>query len=177
VHLFRKDPRGRRKQHPSRGKKTDTREAAIEYRLCAIEDLDFPSGEFDAVMSSLALHYVDVFDVVCRRIAHWLNQGGTFVFSVEHPIFTAIAAPQWCLGPSGEQLYWPVCGYRREVGRRTEWLLGSVIHYHRTIANYVDTRTEAGFSITKLLEPTPSAELLAAGPRSRDGAARGPQVD
>jgi 2-polyprenyl-3-methyl-5-hydroxy-6-metoxy-1,4-benzoquinol methylase len=49
--------------------KTDPEDAAIEYRLCAIEDPDFSSGKFDAVISSLALHYVDVFDVVCRRIA------------------------------------------------------------------------------------------------------------
>jgi hypothetical protein len=41
-HLFRKDPPGRRKPHPSRAKKTDTHEAAIEYRLCAIEAWIFP---------------------------------------------------------------------------------------------------------------------------------------
>jgi SAM-dependent methyltransferase len=143
--------------------KADTDDPAIEYRLCAIEDLDFPSCEFDAVISSLALHYVDVFDGVCRKIGHWLTGGGPFIFSVEHPIFTAVAAQQWCLGPAVERLHWPVDGYQREGERRTEWLSEKVIKYHRTIASYVNTLAEAGFSITKLLEPVPSVKLLASG--------------
>src|ERR1051326_4197513 len=35
-----------------------TNDAAIKYIRLAIEDINFPAGEFDVVLSSLALHYV-----------------------------------------------------------------------------------------------------------------------
>jgi len=59
--------------------KADTDDPAIEYRLCAIEDLDFPSCEFDAVISSLALHYVDVFDVYAGKLVIGSEGGGAFI--------------------------------------------------------------------------------------------------
>ena len=45
-----------------------TDDSAIEYRLSAIEDVDLPPESFDAVISSLAFHYVERFDVVCRKV-------------------------------------------------------------------------------------------------------------
>jgi 2-polyprenyl-3-methyl-5-hydroxy-6-metoxy-1,4-benzoquinol methylase len=65
--------------------KADTDDSAVEYRQCAIEDVDFHAEQFDVVISSLALHYVGSFDVVCRNVSRWLTTGGAFVFSVEHP--------------------------------------------------------------------------------------------
>src|SRR5579884_2257842 len=61
----------------------------IEYVHSAIEDVDFDRCAFDVVISSLALHYVQNFDRVCRNVSRWLGSRGAFVFSVEHPIFTA----------------------------------------------------------------------------------------
>jgi 2-polyprenyl-3-methyl-5-hydroxy-6-metoxy-1,4-benzoquinol methylase len=58
-----------------------TNDSEIEYRRLAIEDIDFAAGEFDVVISSLALHYVDRFDVICRKVHHCLVSEGTFVFS------------------------------------------------------------------------------------------------
>ena len=37
---------------------------SIEYRQAAIEDLRFPDGSFDVVLSSLALHYVEDFQTL-----------------------------------------------------------------------------------------------------------------
>src|SRR5207248_9740578 len=37
--------------------RADTDDTAIEYRRCAIENIDFRANEFDFVISSLALHY------------------------------------------------------------------------------------------------------------------------
>jgi 2-polyprenyl-3-methyl-5-hydroxy-6-metoxy-1,4-benzoquinol methylase len=69
-----------------------TNDSAIEYRRLAIEDINFSAGEFDVVLSSLALHYVERFDIVCRKVHHCLEPQGSFVLSVEHPVFTARAA-------------------------------------------------------------------------------------
>src|SRR5438876_6034845 len=55
--------------------RASTNDSAIEYRRLAIEDIDFSAGEFDVVFSSLALHYVERFDIVCRKVHHCLVPG------------------------------------------------------------------------------------------------------
>ncbi len=140
----------------------------IEYRWSAIEDIDFRAGAFSVVISSLALHYIRDFDVVSQRVHHWLAAGGAFVFSVEHPMVTALAAQQWCFGPNGERLHWPVDKYQEEGPRHTQWLADDVIKYHRTVASYVNTLIESGFRITKLIEPMPSLETLIGQPGLED---------
>ena len=62
---------------------------AIQYRRSAMEELTFPAGSFDVVLSSLALHYVRDFGPLVENIFRWLTPGGAFVFSSEHPVFTA----------------------------------------------------------------------------------------
>ncbi|WP_144934987.1 bifunctional 2-polyprenyl-6-hydroxyphenol methylase/3-demethylubiquinol 3-O-methyltransferase UbiG [Paenibacillus sp. 32O-W] len=146
----------------------DTNDSAIEYRRLAIEDIDFPEEKFDVVISSLALHYVERFDIVCRKVHHCLVSGGSFVLSVEHPIFTALAAQDWYYGPQGERLHWPVDDYQKEGLRQTHFLEHNVVKYHRTVATYVNALTESGFSITKLSEPQPTAEMQAQIPEMRD---------
>jgi SAM-dependent methyltransferase len=137
-----------------------TNDSEIEYRRLAIEDIDFKAEEFDAVISSLALHYVESFDIVCKKVHRCLVPGGTFVLSVEHPIFTALAAQDWHYGPQGEKLHWPVDDYHNEGSRQTRFLDNDVIKYHRTVATYVNALIESGFSITKLSELQPTQEML-----------------
>lgn len=143
-------------------------DSAIQYVNGAIEDIDFQPGAFDVVLSALALHYVERFDVVCRNVYRWLRPGGNFVFSVEHPMFTALAVQQWCLGPSGERLHWPVDDYQREGARHTQWMADDVIKYHRTIAAYVNPLIDSGLHMAKLLEPEPTHEMLARHPEWKD---------
>jgi SAM-dependent methyltransferase len=149
-----------------------TDDPGIEYRRSAIEEIDFVENEFDVVISSLALHYVESFDLVCQKIYRCLVAGGTFVFSVEHPIFTALAAQQWCYGPNGDRLHWPVDGYQREGPRHAQWLADDVLKYHRTIATYVNTIIESDFRILKLSEPEPTPEMLIEQPGLKDDCRR-----
>lgn len=143
-------------------------DSAIEYRRLAIEDINFAAGEFDVVISSLALHYVENFEVVCRKIHHCLVSGGTFIFSVEHPVFTALAAQDWYYGSEGERLHWPVDDYQKEGLRQARFLDNDVVKYHRTIATYVNALIDSGFRIMKLFEPQPTQETLDKYPEMRD---------
>lgn len=140
----------------------------IEYRRCAIEDINLAEGEFDIVFSSLALHYVENFPVVSRAVYRSLSPGGSFVFSVEHPILTALAAQDWHLGAAGERLHWPVDDYQEEGRRQTRWLGEDVVKYHRTIATYFNSLIDAGFRISNVIEPSPSAEMRAQRPDLKD---------
>ena len=67
-----------------------------------------------------------------------MSPGGDFVFSVEHPIFTAAGPQEWYYGPDGTPLHFPVDRYFEE-GRRTARFLGEdVTKYHRTLTTYLD---------------------------------------
>lgn len=81
---------------------------AIRFLRMPIEDYDYPPEQFDAVLSSLAFHYIESFDDICRKVARTLLPGGSFVFSAEHPVFTAEGSQQWIRGDAGEPLHWPV---------------------------------------------------------------------
>lgn len=145
-----------------------TDDPAIVYRREAIEDIDLAEGAYDVAISSLALHYVERFDAVCRQVYRGLSPGGSFVLSVEHPIFTSRAEQDWHYGPQGERLHWPVDGYQDESVRHTRFLGHEVVKYHRTASTYVNTLLDAGFRIERLSEPGPTPEMLASVPGMMD---------
>ena len=132
----------------------------IEYKQMAMEDIDFMEGSFDIVMSSLTLHYTPDYEDVCRRVYKSLTDGGSFVFSAEHPIFTAHGSQDWVYGEDGNISHWPVDRYFDEGKRDTMFLGENVVKYHRTIAGYVKGLMEVGFVLSKLVEPKPAEEML-----------------
>jgi len=146
----------------------DTDDGAITYQRCAIEDIDFADGAFDVVFSSLALHYIQDYTEVCRKVWRSLANGGSFVFSVEHPIFSAREAQDWYYDETGRPLHWPVDHYQVEGIRHTSWLADDVVKYHRNVATYVNTLLDTGFRLTRMAEPTPTAEAMREMPYLED---------
>ena len=133
---------------------------SIEYRQAAMEDLRFPDGSFDVVLSSLAFHYVKDLGPLVRSIGRWLTPSGSFVFSVEHPVFTAYGSQDWYYGPDGEILHFPVDNYYVEGPREAVFLGERVTKYHRTLTTYLDTLLENGFRLERVVEPQPPADMM-----------------
>ena len=133
---------------------------SIEYRQAAMEDLRFPDGTFDVVLSSLAFHYVKEFGPLVQNISRWLTPGGSFVFSVEHPVFTAYGSQDWYYGPNGEILHFPVDNYYLEGPREAVFLGERVTKYHRTLTTYLDTLLENGFRLARVVEPQPPENMM-----------------
>ncbi len=131
----------------------------VDYHRVAIEDAVFADGSFDAVISSLAFHYIEDFDGVCQKVSRWLAPGGDFVFSCEHPVFTAKGRQDWLYGAGGEKLCWPVDAYFQEGWRRAVFLGEEIAKYHRTVTGYVGGLLRAGFALTGLVEPMPPPEM------------------
>lgn len=132
----------------------------IKYIKCSIEDIDFPKESFDCVISSLAFHYVKDFDEVVKKVCSYLKGSGHFVFSAEHPIFTAYGTQDWVYAKSGEILYFPVDNYFMEGQRDTLFLGEHVVKYHRTLDTYLNTLLENGFLIKEIREPMPPEEMM-----------------
>lgn len=132
----------------------------IEYQRTAMEDLSFPAGSFDVVLSSLAFHYVQDFEPLIKNIAVWLKSGGELVFSVEHPVFTAYGTQDWYYGPNGEILHFPVDNYYYEGKREAVFLGEKVTKYHRTLTTYLETLLKNGFMLQHIIEPQPPEEMM-----------------
>lgn len=132
----------------------------IEYRHAAMEDVDFVDGAFDVILSSLAFHYVADFEALARNIARWLRTGGDFVFSCEHPVFTAEGSQDWYRDAQGNILHFPVDNYYIEGERQAVFLGERVTKYHRTLTNYVNALLSSGFALTGLAEPQPPQEMV-----------------
>lgn len=132
----------------------------IQYICMPIEDIDFPDNSFDVVISSLALHYIQSFDDILSKISKCILNGGEFIFSVEHPIFTAQGTQDWYYDDKGNIVHWPVDRYFTEGVRNANFLGEEVIKYHRTLTTYLNNLIKAGFEITGLVEPKPEENLL-----------------
>ena len=132
----------------------------ITYRRAAIEDLNFSPETFDIILSSLAFHYIKDFETIIQNISNWLKQGGEFVFSVEHPIFTAYGTQDWYYDNNGNILHFPVDNYYYEGKREAIFLGEKVIKYHRTLTTYLNSLLQMNFELQHIIEPQPPEEMM-----------------
>lgn len=139
----------------------------IQYRVGSIEDYDYPENSFDIVISSLAFHYVKSFDDICSKVYKSLNTNGKFVFSVEHPIFTAEGTEDWWYN-NDKKIHWPVDNYFSEGIRKSKFLGEEVIKYHKTLTTYINGLLKIGFKITKIIEPMPELSAINKIPEMKD---------
>lgn len=142
--------------------------ANVDYRRLAMEDLDFPPDSFDIAISSLAFHYTPDFRDICKRVNQCLASAGAFVFSVEHPVFTAQGRQDWFYDGDKNPAHWPVDNYFTEGKRDAVFLGEHITKYHKTLTTYLNTLLLTGFSITGIMEPQPAAHLLDTVPGMRD---------
>ncbi len=149
--------------------RTENSDPRITYINMPMEKLFELDGIFDIAVSSLALHYVEDFAGVVKNVYDRLDSGGAFIFSQEHPIVTSHSnGSRWTKNPDGEKLYVNLSNYGIEGERTTSWFVDNVKIYHRTFSSIVNTLTENGFKIEKMVEPLPTEELLTKYPEHRD---------
>ena len=126
----------------------------IEYMELFVEELDLPDAQFDLVVSSLMFHYVEDLVPVIKKIHRWLRSGGTLVFSIEHPLTTAIQGKRrgWVEDDAGVKIGWLVDDYSTEGPRVSRWIVDGVVRYHRTVSTTLNMLTDSGFRIDRVAE-------------------------
>ena len=143
----------------------------IEYRLLGLEELGTlaDEGPFDMVISSLALHYVADISKVFSDVADLLVEGGEFVFSMEHPIYTAPGhdGGKWECLPDGTKTGFVLDYYALEGERRVRWLGTDIRKYHHRLDTVFNGLIAAGFEIEHVEEPAPTKNDIAANERCR----------
>lgn len=140
----------------------------IEYKVLGIEDFDYPARSYDIVISSLALHYVEDLAPVFAKINNTLVAGGTFVFTMEHPVFTAYGSQEWFYDDEGKPVHWPVDRYFVEGKRVANFLGEDIVKYHHTLTSILQGLLKAGFIIKEVIEPQPTQEMLDAIPAMKE---------
>ena len=150
-----------------------TQDPAITYIKADMEHLMLSPDSFNLVYSSLALHYIANLDRLLSQVSRSLIPGGSLIFSVEHPIYTAPSDPRWSMTSAGHKT-WPVDRYLDEGPRSTDWLVSGVIKYHRTLATYINLLLRHGFALSHVEEWGPTDEQIASWPDLADERQRPP---
>ncbi len=113
--------------------------------------LPFADASFDVVFSSFgALQFVSDIDLAVAETARVLRPGGRFAFSITHPTRWMFPDDPGEAGLVASQSYWDRTPYV-EVDDATGVV--SYVEHHRTLGDWVTLLADAGFAITRLLEP------------------------
>jgi ubiquinone/menaquinone biosynthesis C-methylase UbiE len=119
--------------------------------------LPFADAEFDDVVASLVLHYLEDWSGPLAELRRVLKPGGRLIVTVNHPAAYAIVYP--------EADYFAVTKYSEDYvfDGQTVWLT----FWHRPLHAMADSFAGAGFRIATISEPPPAAgtppELLPPG--------------
>jgi SAM-dependent methyltransferase len=139
----------------------------LTFSIDDLETVRLPESGYDLVYSSLAFHYVKNLKRLIQEVHKSLIPGGRFVFSVEHPIYTAPKdTPSFRHSEKSENSYiWPLDSYAEEGTRVVNWLADGLVKEHRKVETFVTCLLETGFVLDALKEWTPTLEYVEANPQ------------
>lgn len=154
----------------------DSARGLIEQAKYSYPDCEFVVGdisqisfdaEFDFVYSSLAIHYVEDFPVLCKSVSRALRGGGEFLFSTHHPVkwgaesvrgSDGVHSVSMSYSKTGDEEYAVHGDYLNQRLIRETWFGNlDVAYYNRSIADLFRGLRTAGFEVMELLEPRPIA--------------------
>ena len=118
--------------------------------------------KFDVVYSSLAFHYIKDFSQFAKDIYALLINDGELLFSQEHPIAMATVdgLGHYNMDKAGNAGSYTMADYGLSGKRIVHWFVDGVEKYHRTMSEIINALANAGFIITEMVEPLPSARAV-----------------
>ena len=135
-------------------------EKQIEYRVCGIEEYEYPENMWDCVVSNLALHYIENLEAIFQKVHQTLKMDGIFLFNIEHPVFTAGIGQDWIYTKEGCPQYWPVDDYFIPGERHTHFLGCDVVKQHHTLTQILMGLLHNGFELKTVEEAEPPQEMM-----------------
>lgn len=133
---------------------------AIHYRICGIEEYEYPENAWDCVVSNLALHYIEDLETVFHNVHRTLRKDGVFLLNMEHPVFTAGVGQDWVYAEDGTPKYWPIDDYFLPGERRTYFLGCDVAKQHHTLTQILMGLLQSGFELLAVEEAEPPQEMM-----------------
>lgn len=142
----------------------------IEYRVMSMNDIDKLNDKFDLIISSLAIHYIEDYDTLCRKVYNLLNDEGLFVFSNGHPMDSCAILNDYSNNyvEINSKKYYLVSDYNNEGKRISHWFVDGVETYHRNMSHLINGLINAGFKLEKVEESLASEEAIKLKPKYKD---------
>lgn len=132
----------------------------ILYRVCGLDDFEYPINSYDCVLSNLVLHYVADIGGIFKKICLTLKKDGVFLLNIEHPVFTAGVNQDWIYNANGEPQYWPVDDYFYSGEKITRFLGQDVAKQHHTLTQILMGLINAGFRLDAIEEAMPGTNMM-----------------
>lgn len=149
----------------------------IAYHISSFSDLSsFADAQFDCALSTLALMDGPDLPAAIQACSRVLRPGGNLCFSVLHPCFITPAI-RWLTDGEGNHVGLRIGRYFEKEPFVEYWRFGRRPHtaelpacdqpfevprFPRTLSDYINAVSEAGFKIVKIAEPRPSEEMARA---------------
>ena len=132
----------------------------VTYKVCGVEEYEYPEASYDFVISNLVLHYIEDLDFIFEKVFQTLKPGGIFLFNIEHPVFTAGINEDWLYGEDGTPTAWPIDNYFYPGERQTLFLGQRVVKQHHTLTQILMGVIHTGFTLEHIEEAKPSKEMM-----------------
>jgi len=140
--------------------KARNRGDGIEYRVCGIEEYEYPENAWDVVVSNLAMHYIEDIERIFQKVHGTLKPNGVFLLNIEHPVFTSGVGQDWVYAEDGKPQFWPVDNYFRPGERKTHFLGCEVVKQHHTLTQILMGLLNHGFELQCVEEAQPPKEMM-----------------
>ncbi len=146
-----------------------------EFSVMDMEQLTFSKESFDFAYSSLAIHYIEDWTRVFKKVFTILKPGSRFLFSCGHPVYSALA-----LTSSRRNIALRQLAIIRDEKNNTAEIVGdyltrkkindafgrnTVTVWHKSISEIIGEATSAGFLVEKCIEPLPLEKMKEIRPR------------
>jgi SAM-dependent methyltransferase len=146
------------------------RGGAVDYARANADALPFHDGAFDAVVVCLVFEHIARHEPAIAELARVLEDGGRFVFFLNHPLLQAPNSG-WIIDHILDEQYWRIGPYLIEDVSMEELAPGVVLPFvHRPLSQYVNAMAAHGLLVERMEEPMPPEGFLARAPEYRDAA-------
>ena len=141
-----------------------------EFNVMDMEQLDFDNVSFDFAYSSLAIHYIEDWHQVFQEVFRILKPGGYFLFSCNHPVYSALEVVEDNGDIKIRQL-----SRKRIKSTDTVEIIGNymkhkpiigpdgsdmaVTTWHKSIGEIAKEASDCGFLISNIVEPKPLQKM------------------
>lgn len=148
------------------------RQGGPSYLRSTADWLPFDDASFDATVACLVFEHIDAVDAAIAEVARVTKPGGRFCFFLNHPLLQTPGSgwiDDHIIDPPEQ--YWRIGPYLVESESVEQVELGVYIRFiHRPLSRYLNTLTEHGLVLERMIEPAPPQGFLELAPEYLEAA-------